>query len=223
MTNFFFKIKKKKKEEEIQVPDFYEPQNSIKTIISQEKEVRTTIYPKIIYDLKTVSQWPSETTIRCWNCTRNFTGIPIGLPYLYKGGVYYVKGIFCGFKCANSYNRTNSMNRKWIQESLLNQMYFEFGNRSFPIGTAPLKEIMIMYGGPYTEQEYGELLKNDYVINTIYPPLISLNSTISISLPTPQIVSDTTSHSIQDLELGPSRDAEKKYRFSRKTRLIQNK
>ena len=102
-------------------------------------------------------------------------------------------------------------------------MYFEFGNRSFPIGTAPLKEIMIMYGGLYTEQEYGELLKNDYVINIIYPPLISLNSTISVSLPTPQIVSDASSHSIQDLELGPSRDVEKKYRFSRKTRLIQNK
>lgn len=200
MTNFFFKIKKIKKKV------------GLDTIIPQ----KISPFSKIVYDLKTISPWPEKTNVCCWYCTRNFNSKPIGIPYKYDNEVFYVKGCFCCFKCAWTYNKYNESSDKWRQESLLTSLYMYLGNTKLPIGEAPPKEIMITYGGTYTFEEYEKILDGDYVINIRYPPIVSLIPSISVmKLTTTDQVFLTV-----DPEKDPEPDQKKEYRFSRKMRLI---
>lgn len=186
MPNFFFKIPKNKRTTEGVTPK------------------RPEEYNKIIFSMSNMTMWPERTTIRCWNCTRTFIGKPVGLPYKIIDGVYYVKGYFCGFKCANTYNLNNSGEMKWSQETYLNMLYLESGNSKLPIGYSPPKELLIYYGGIYTDEEYEKIMQNDYVINIKYPPLISLSPSITLT-------------SMDDAKKNVS---ESEHRFSRKQRLI---
>lgn len=197
MSNFFFKIKKIKKNEKENKPI----------------EINENHFNKIVYDIKSISPWPNKTTIGCWHCTRNFDTMPIGIPYKFFSGIYYVKGCFCSFKCAWTYNKYQSFADKWHYESLLNSLYFHFGNTKFPIGEAPPKEILIIYGGKYTNEEYDKLLQSDYVVNIRYPPIVSLVPSISV-------LSITENPILEDDRL--SHTQKKDYRFSRKNRLIIN-
>ncbi len=217
MTQFFFKIKKKKvklvEKTEITKSSMNAPSGAGGSNTWIENGIIPKIrYPKVIFNLQTISKWPENTNLSCWNCTRSFSGMPIGIPYHQINGVYYLKGCFCGFKCANTYNYKEETEGKWKQENMLISMYFEFGNTKLPIGFAPKKELLITYGGPYSNEEYDILLENEYIIKIIYPPIISISPSVSL-IP----INDLTKKEKNGLET--SKVETPSYRFSRECRL----
>jgi len=132
--------------------------------------------PKIQFQLEEIKQWPSKTNIKCWNCTRNFDTVPIGIPYKIHNNIYYVKGCFCSFPCAYTYNHYYEEENKWNQESLLYKLFRDcgyFGKMNY----APPKEILIDYGGNITDEEYDKLLLmgQKITINVKMPPIVSLS------------------------------------------------
>jgi len=163
-----FKIKK---------PKEYKTYNDIFPTTHTGEMVKST---KFITETRNLTKWNDENGLCCWFCTRKITSEPIGLPYRYVDGKYSVKGSFCGFKCANSYNLTNESDNKWIQESYLNELYVKYGN-TLPIGTALPKEILIKYGGIYTDAEYEQLLNKGNVAIIQFPPIYTPIYTIGVS------------------------------------------
>ena len=102
-------------------------------------------------------QWPSSTTVACWNCTHPFDGIPLSIP----GGLHKRKsimvgcyGVFCSFNCAKRYcmnrNRCDSMGQLQLLTFLHKKI---LGNtaRIFPAAPFQVRE---KYGGYMGIDEY---------------------------------------------------------------------
>jgi len=113
---------------------------------------------------------PSNTLmIHCWHCCHPFDHVPIGIPIKrMKGGNYHVKGIFCSYSCAltYNYNERDLENRIQERESLIRMM-------AYPnvVQYAPQKELLKMFGGIMTIDEF----KNTTSTHVItYPPMVPL-------------------------------------------------
>jgi len=118
------------------------------------------------------------TNICCWHCCHNFTNSPVGIPQKYENDKFYVKGIFCSFNCALTYNYNSTDIESMIQEreSLLHLMYKKNAqltndNNLDELIYAPVKETLKKFGGMLTIEEFR---KNRKIINIIYPPMISI-------------------------------------------------
>ncbi len=145
-----------------------------------EKIDKPWIISGILNDKK-YTLWPKcGSDILCWNCTRMISHqVPIGIPYKENSDGVLMFGCFCSFQCALSWN--NSVNEKIIinstktnRELLLRKIYKACGGIDVII-PAPPKELLIKYGGPYTDNEY-EIISNSNNINiSIYSkPFISM-------------------------------------------------
>ena len=147
-----------------------------------KKNLRNILYEFI--NCNKEKTWPEKTNINCWWCCHNFDNTPCSLPYKYKKEKFYVKGIFCSFNCAASYNF--SLNDEDIYErySLLNLMYKKLYYRKFiKINLAPPRESLKIFGGYLSIEEFREnCLNNDKIFNLIDPPLISIIPKIEESI-----------------------------------------
>ena len=102
-------------------------------------------------------QWPSSTTVACWNCTNTFDGIPIAIPgghHKRKNILVGCYGVFCSFNCAKRYcisrNRHDSMQHVQLL-SLLHKMILGSTARIFP--ASPF-QVLEKYGGYMPIEEY---------------------------------------------------------------------
>lgn len=68
------------------------------------KTCSDTNYVGVLCDFIDVD-WPHTTSVLCWWCCNNFTGVPVGVPTKYnqKTRKFTVKGIFCGMNCMYAY------------------------------------------------------------------------------------------------------------------------
>lgn len=133
------------------------------------------IFPRVEFKIQEISNWPEKTFIKCWNCTRNFKNPPIGIPVKYLDGVFYLKGCFCSFKCANSWLfHYEKRDVKWENETMLNLLYEKMGNFG-PIGYAPPKEIMKCFGGIVSDTEYERILQCKILVNVRDIMLVSIS------------------------------------------------
>ena len=139
-----------------------------------KKNLRNILYEFI--NANNTNIWPEKTNIACWWCCHQFENIPCSLPQFYKREKFYVKGIFCSFNCAASYNFNNSDNDMYEKYSLLNLMYKKLYNKNFvKINLAPPRETLKMFGGYLSIEEFREnALENNKLFNVISPPLISI-------------------------------------------------
>ena len=139
-----------------------------------KKNLRNILYEFI--NANNTNVWPEKTHISCWWCCHSFDNIPCSLPQFYKREKFYVKGIFCSFNCAASYNFNNSDNDMYEKYSLLNLMYKKLYNKNFvKINLAPPRETLKMFGGYLSIDEFREnALENNKLFNVISPPLISI-------------------------------------------------
>jgi len=86
-----------------------------------KKNLRNILYEFI--DCNKEKTWPEKTNINCWWCCHNFDNTPCSLPYKYKKEKFHVKGVFCCFNCAASYNFSLNDEDVYERYSLLNLMY----------------------------------------------------------------------------------------------------
>ena len=124
--------------------------------------------------------WPESTNIHCWWCCHQFNNTPCAIPEYYKKEKFYVNGCFCSFNCAASYNFNKNDNNMWERYSLLNLMYKKlFNQKSVKIDLAPPREVLKMFGGYMSIEEFREnSLRSEKVFTVIKPPLISIISKI---------------------------------------------
>lgn len=120
--------------------------------------------------------WPTNTHIYCMWCCHKFDGIPISIPQKYYNEKFYVYGNFCSFNCASSYIFNKNDDFMWKHYNLLNLLYKKISNnQNKKIKLAPPKEVLKIFGGYLTIEEYrNELLTGNKEFKVIEPPLISV-------------------------------------------------
>ena len=123
---------------------------------------------------KTKEQLPEKTHQHCQWCTCTFDTSPIPLPLSKIDNKYYVTGCFCSFNCALAYNFDKKYTNKWEYSALLHLLYKTIHKKYTKILPAPPKELLKIYGGPLTIEEYRKNLQtNDTSYHILYPPIIS--------------------------------------------------
>ena len=130
-------------------------------------------------------KWLSTTNIWCFWCCHSFNTPPISLPVSYTNNVFYVTGCYCSFECAVTHLfQKNNMyeNEKWYSYNLLHILRNKLFNKpNFEkIQHAPAREILQVFGGNLTIEEFRNSCntKNNY--NILHPPIVSLIPTIEI-------------------------------------------
>jgi hypothetical protein len=140
-------------------------------LYDKKKKIKKKIYKLINFiDFKNIND---EHHISCWWCTFQFDNLACGIPIKYEDGKYKVKGYFCSFNCALSYNKGENIDYLIKQErmSLLNLLYNEMEPESDEIAYAPKKECLKKYGGILSIEEFR---KNTKVYKLTYPPILPL-------------------------------------------------
>ena len=147
-----------------------------------KKNLRNILYE--FMDSNKDKTWPEKTNISCWWCCHKFDNVPCALPYKYKKDKFHVKGVFCSFNCAASYNFSLNDENVFERYSLLNLMYKKLYYRKIiKINLAPPRESLKLFGGYLSIEEFrNNCLVNDKLFNIIEPPLISIIPKIEESI-----------------------------------------
>lgn len=118
-----------------------------------------------------------KTDIACWWCAHHFNTIPCFIPDKYVDGVFYVFGCFCTYNCVLAYNMYMMNDHKLSTRiSLIKQLYSKVfpNSQESDISVAPPKELLKMFGGTLSIEEYrgkSRLCKKEFKMNipTIIP------------------------------------------------------
>jgi hypothetical protein len=126
-----------------------------------------------------VRKLPERTDVACFWCCHTFDTSPVVLPLRDQGEYLQVIGNFCSPECAMSYlfDMRQDSYARWEQLSLLNRLYADaVGGRIRP---APSRQVLKMFGGPMTIEEYRSFVRKGKMrVDVHVPPLVSLLSTM---------------------------------------------
>ena len=134
------------------------------------KKVNNIMMEFIDFDKKSFFR----TNICCWHCCHSFTETPCGIPMSYENEIFNVKGVFCSFNCASTYNFNDRLSESEIQEreSLLHLMYRKtHDEKNIEIKRAPPKECLKMFGGLLDIKEFRD---NNKVYDLVFPPALCI-------------------------------------------------
>ena len=166
---------------------------------NDDKKFNIVLNNKNVYiqkiDCNTTNTADNENIFKsynCWWCCHKFNTEVIYIPEYVRDDVFYVRGNFCSFNCALSYNyNDNSQNNFCEKESLIYLFYKKINNvllhDNLKINYAPNKEILEKFGGPVNIEDYRKSF-NFKNYNCFYPPFsliipefeeINLNKVIS--------------------------------------------
>jgi hypothetical protein len=132
--------------------------------------------------------WRESSDSHCWWCSHSFDTVPVGLPNKYcpKQKKFYLYGCFCSFNCAHSYNLDIKDYKVWERYALLNYIkkiiYKNTNNTDNlikPIISAPPKEVLKVYGGELSIEEYRNSsisIPKEYY--HLLPPMIPIFSVV---------------------------------------------
>lgn len=132
--------------------------------------------------------WKESTDSHCWWCSHSFETVPVGLPNKYcpKQKKFYLYGCFCSFNCAHSYNLDIKDYKVWERYALLNyikKIIYKNANNTDnlikPIISAPPKEVLKVYGGELSIEEYRNSsisIPKEYY--HLLPPMIPIFSVV---------------------------------------------
>lgn len=121
--------------------------------------------------------------LHCWHCHDKIIAKPVPLPVKIIQEKIFVKGYFCSFNCALTYNLNSNERETIIQEreSLIRLMYkiccqkqlLKLSEASLKSLTyAPNKETLKIFGGTLSYEEFHQIHQKK--IKVIYEPLIPL-------------------------------------------------
>ena len=115
-----------------------------------------------------------QTKVCCWHCCHTFEDMPCGIPLYYEDDIFHIKGVFCSFNCALTYNYNSKENDNIIQEreSLIYLLYKKIKNeKDKDLKYAPEKETLEMFGGNLTIEEFRN---NNSTYKMVFPPILSI-------------------------------------------------
>jgi hypothetical protein len=122
---------------------------------------------------------PERVDIACFWCCHRFDTQPIILPVRDQGEYIQVMGNYCSPECAMAYlfDMHQDSYARWEQLSLLNRLYGQAVGG--PIKPAPPRQILKMFGGPMSIEEYRGLVRQGKLRVDIHlPPMVSLLATM---------------------------------------------
>jgi hypothetical protein len=125
-------------------------------------------------DIKAI---PDRVDIACFWCCHSFEHKPVILPIRDQGEYIQVSGNYCSPECAMShlFDQRQDAYARWEQLSLLNRLYGSMN----PLRPAPPKQILKLFGGPMSIEEYRSLLQSAKLRVDIHlPPMVSLLATM---------------------------------------------
>jgi len=127
-------------------------------------------------DRKTI---PDKSDAACFWCCHDFTTHPIVLPIRDTGEYIQVTGNFCSPECAAAYlfDIRQDYHTRWEQVSLLYRIYGEACDGK--IHPAPSRNVLKLFGGNLSIQEYRALIRSHKVRVDIHlPPMVSILATM---------------------------------------------
>jgi hypothetical protein len=122
---------------------------------------------------------PERVDIACFWCCHRFDNKPVILPVRDQGEYIQVQGNYCSPECAMAYlfDMQQDFYARWEQLSLLNRLYGPAVGGS--IKPAPSRQILKMFGGPMSIEEYRGLVRQGKLRVDIHlPPMVSLLATM---------------------------------------------
>jgi hypothetical protein len=130
-------------------------------------------------DSNEVKTIPEKTDVAClWDC-HPFTWRPVVLPIRDTGEHLEVTGNFCSPECACAYlfDMRQDSHTRWEQLALLHRVYSEACKGR--IHPAPARNILKLFGGSLSIQDYRGLVQSQKVrIDIHLPPMVSILATM---------------------------------------------
>lgn len=128
---------------------------------TSNSKIKVAPITKTIDDLK--NQMESRTNISCWWCCHRFNTFPIRSPTKFdsKRNLFHVTGCFCSFNCCMSYVYKEDNKNVYLVNFLYKKIT---GKSSSFIKRAPPKEILDIFGGPISIEEY----RSSFVLPVTY-------------------------------------------------------
>lgn len=127
--------------------------------VSKNGEQNKNTISKMVHTAKDFKVIIGKTTdIACWWCTLQFTNLPCFIPEKYYNNVYYVFGCFCSHNCGLAYVMKDDEYKVSNRVALMKRMYNELYDTDEPLYPSPPKELLSKYGGPYSEEEYKNII-----------------------------------------------------------------
>jgi hypothetical protein len=130
-------------------------------------------------DSSEVKTIPQTSDAACFWCCHTFTNRPVILPIRDTGHYLQVTGNFCSPECACAYlfDIRQDTHTRWEQLALLYRLYAEACQGK--IHPAPARNILKLFGGNLSIQEYRGLLRSQKVRVDIHlPPMVSILATM---------------------------------------------
>ena len=130
-------------------------------------------------DSSEVKTIPQTSDIACFWCCHTFTNRPVVLPVRDTGEYLTVTGNFCSPECACAYlfDMRQDTHTRWEQLSLLYRVYGDACNSK--IHPSPARNILKLFGGNLSIQEYRQLIRSHKVRVDIHlPPMVSILATM---------------------------------------------
>tara|TARA_B100001094_G_scaffold332913_1_gene407275 strand:- start:2684 stop:3439 length:756 start_codon:yes stop_codon:yes gene_type:complete len=116
----------------------------------------------------------------CWNCCHPFLNTIIGLPIKYIDEVFYTYGNFCSLECASRYCFDTLTNDSAEIYSIINLYNIIVNKKNNKIKCAPHKLTLDIFGGALSIKEYRKSFDTSDTYNITIPPIIQLNTQISL-------------------------------------------
>jgi hypothetical protein len=130
-------------------------------------------------DSAEVKKIPETTDVAClWDC-HQFSWRPVVLPIRDTGEHLEVTGNFCSPECACAYlfDMRQDSHTRWEQLALLHRVYSEACKGK--IHPAPARNVLSLFGGSLSIQDYRGLIRSQKVRVDIHlPPMVSILATM---------------------------------------------
>lgn len=118
----------------------------------------------------------------CWWCCHNFSNTPFPLPDKLYNNKYYVFGNFCSPSCACAFNIDLNDHKLWERNSLILKLSNELNEEKVDeIYPSPPKQILDVFGGNITIDEFRKRTNKIYNGRLIIPPMVPLTTLIEES------------------------------------------
>ena len=149
--------------------------NTIQKKNNNEINYNNLISSKYLKNINNLMIWPNKTNQLCLWCCHSIDHKPIPLPFKKIDKIFHVRGYFCTYNCAASYNFEKNDNEKWKRYSLLCYLCKISNKTNFKkINLAPPRESLQIFGGNLLIEEFRKKSINNKKINLLYPPLITI-------------------------------------------------
>ena len=119
------------------------------------------------------------TDLRCWWCCHGFNWHPFVMPTHKDGANYQSIGCFCSPECTAAYIFESGSRHgdPWVQYSLLHELIArQVNGRLVNIKLSPPRETLNIFGGPYSIEEFRNILTNYHLdVKVTMPPINPIN------------------------------------------------